>query len=119
VTGTHGLLLVAALAAPPGGIAPADDPLSPPPFVSPDLVQAIQTLAPNAPPGAPLIYHPDHGLGWSDAQGWQVFFGVDAQDMALKFQVYQSLVLSLTGRNIYPAFISVEHPDAPFYRMAE
>jgi cell division protein FtsQ len=114
-----GLILVSALAAPPSGPAVSDDPLSPPPYVSPDLVKAIQTLAPSAPPGSPLIYHPQHGLGWNDAQGWQVFFGTESQDMTLKLQVYQSLVISLTERNIYPAFISIEHTDAPYYRMAE
>lgn len=114
-----GLILVGALATPPSGQAPTDDPLAPPPFIAPDLVKAIQILAPSAPPGSALIYHPTHGLGWNDNQGWQVFFGSDAQDIALKLQVYQSLVISLTQRNIYPAFISIEHADAPYYRMAE
>ncbi len=114
-----GLILVSASAAPPSGSAVSDDPLSPLPFVAPDLVKAIQTLSASAPPGSPLIYHPEHGLGWNDNQGWQVFFGIESQDMTLKLQVYQSLVISLTERNIYPAFISIEHTDAPYYRMAE
>jgi hypothetical protein len=114
-----GLILVRALSAPPNGPAALDDPLSPPPYVSADVVQAIQTLAPAAPPGSTLIYDGRHGLGWNDARGWEVFFGLESQDMALKLQVYQALVDSLMQRNLYPAFISVVHVDAPYYRMAE
>lgn len=114
-----GLILVSALAAPPGGLAPLDDPFSPPPYLAPDIVKAIQVLALNVPPGSVLIYDPRHGLGWNDSRGWQAFFGIESQAMSLKLQVYQSLVDWLMSRNIYPAFISVVHADAPYYRMAE
>ncbi|HEY2979850.1 MAG TPA: FtsQ-type POTRA domain-containing protein, partial [Anaerolineales bacterium] len=85
-----GLILVGALAAPPSGPASGADPFAPPPYVSPDLVKAIQVLAPTAPPGSPLIYDPHNGLGWADERGWQVFFGIESQDMTLKLRVYQS-----------------------------
>ncbi len=43
-----------------------------------------------------MVYDPQNGLGWTDTRGWQVSFGSNAKDMALKLQVYQSLVNSLT-----------------------
>jgi hypothetical protein len=94
-----------------------DDPFAPPPYMSREMVDAILLLAPNVPQGAVMMYDPQNGLGWTDSRGWQAFFGTDPSDMALKFRVYQSLVDSLTARGIYPTIISVEYPDAPFYRM--
>ncbi len=113
------LILAAALAAPAPGLPSGDDPLSPVPYVSAGLIKAIETLAPIVPAGSTLIYDPGHGLGWSDSRGWQVFFGSDVQDMSLKLQVYQALVNSLTQRGIYPAFISIQYANAPYYRMSQ
>jgi len=114
-----GLIQVMALAAPAAGQPSTNDPLSPVPFISAEMVKAVKTLAPNAPAGTPILYDPRNGLGWADNRGWQVFFGSDAQDTALKLQVYQSLVNSLAQRGTYPVFISVQYPNAPFYRMSQ
>jgi hypothetical protein len=54
-----------------------------------------------------------------DSRGWQAYFGADPKDVALKLRIYQSLVDSLAARGIYPAFISVVHADAPYYRMEQ
>lgn len=104
---------------PPTGIAPADDPLSPPPYISRETVDAILALAPSLPTGVSMIYDPRHGLGWNDSRGWQAFFGTGAEDMPLKARVYQSLVDSLVARGVYPEFISVEYVDAPYYRTVQ
>lgn len=112
------LVSVAALAAPAPGLPSANDPLAPLPFLSPDMIKAIQTLAPSLPAGVTMIFDPRYGLGWTDSRGWQVFFGSDAKDAALKLKVYQALVASLTQRGIYPALISVQYADAPYYRMS-
>jgi hypothetical protein len=66
-----------------------------------------------------MTYDPQDGLGWTDSRGWKVYFGTNAKDMPLKVRVYQSLVDSLMARGLYPAFISVAYPDAPYYRMAQ
>ncbi len=117
---TENVIPVAALASPPAaGTATQIDPLSPVPFISPDLVKAIQTLAPQVPSGAVIEYEPKYGLGWADNRGWKVFFGNSTKDMALKLQVYQSLVDSLTQKGIFPAFISVQYANAPYYRMSQ
>ncbi len=113
------LISVVASAPPPPGQASADDPLSPIPYISADMVKAIETLAPQVPPGTPISYDPHYGLGWTDSRGWRVFFGNEAKDMSLKLEIYQALIASLTQRGIYPALISVQYPDAPFYRMSQ
>ncbi len=114
-----GLIPVVALAAPPGGSPSPDDPYSPPPYVAPDLVKAVLTLAPNVPPGSSLIYDPLNGLGWTDSRGWQVYFGKNPKDMVTKLRVYQALVDSLSARGLSPIFISVVHAEAPYYRMVK
>ncbi len=116
-----GLIAVAALATPPAPSAAAApvDPLSPAPFISPELVKAIQTIAPDVPAGTVMEYDPQYGLGWTDSRGWKVFFGSDAKDMALKLQVYKSLVDSLAQKGIQPTFISVQYANAPYYRTGQ
>lgn len=86
-------------------------------FIAPETVLAIQSLQPYVPAGAMMIYEPEYGLGWDDPRGWQVFFGITGRDIPLKLQVYQTIVDTLSQRGIVPALISVEYPDAPFYRM--
>ena len=113
------LIQVNALAAPPSGLPVVNDPLSPLPYLSAELVKAIETLAPKVPAGTTMIYDPQNGLGWSDSRGWKVTFGGDPQDMALKLQVYQSLVASLSQKGVTPVFISVQYVNAPYYRMSQ
>ncbi len=112
-----GLILVTGLTAPPAGVPSMDDPLSPPPYMSVELVSAIQMLAPSAPAGTTITYDADNGLGWTDSRGWRVFFGSNPKDMVLKVRVYQTLVNSVTARGLYPVFIDVARVDAPYYRM--
>lgn len=114
-----GLVAVAALAAPPAATPTVSDPLSPAPFISPDLVQAIRTIAPDVPQGTVMEYDPKYGLGWSDARGWKVFFGYTAKDMPVKLQVYKSLVDSLAQQGIQPTFISIQYANAPYYRISQ
>jgi hypothetical protein len=113
------LIPVAALAAPPAGSPAVNDPLSPLPYLSADMVKAIETLAPSVPAGTSIVYDPKDGLGWADARGWRVTFGYDAKEMAVKLKVYQSLIDSLTQQGITPVFISVEFANAPYYRMSQ
>jgi hypothetical protein len=64
-----------------------------------------------------LVYDSEHGLGWNDPNGWEVFFGAEDQDMEMKLMVYQALVDRLQSEGIQPALISVEYVHAPYYRM--
>jgi hypothetical protein len=113
------LIPVAAYAAAPAGTPTASDPLSPVPYVSPELVKAIQTIAPAVPQGSAVEYDPKYGLGWADSRGWKVYFGTTVDDMALKLQVYKSLVDQLMQKGIHPAFISVQYANAPYYRISQ
>ncbi len=82
-----------------------------------DLVKAILALAARMPADTQLAYDSEHGLGWDDPKGWEVYFGADDQDMAMKLEVYQALVAHLESEGIQPALISVEYVHAPYYRM--
>ncbi|MCQ3937903.1 MAG: hypothetical protein DPW18_12755 [Chloroflexi bacterium] len=115
----EGLVVVNGLDAPPAGIAVTDDPLSPPPFITKELVDAIIALSPLVPANTTMTYSAADGLGWTDPRGWRVAFGTSAHDMPLKIRVYLALVDTLTASSKVPEFISVVHPDGPFYRMAE
>jgi cell division protein FtsQ len=84
-----------------------------------DAVSALQAIAPYVPPGSALIYDRAYGLGWTDARGWQAYFGQTTSDLSLKLSMYQTLVDNLASRGIQPTLISVEYPDAPFYRAAQ
>ncbi len=117
--GADKLISVNALASPPHGQPSASDPLSPTPYVSEDMVKAIQILAPDVPSNATLTYDPRYGLGWSDSRGWQAYFGSDSKDMNMRLLVYQSLVNSLLQRGIYPIFINVQYSNAPYYRLSQ
>jgi cell division septal protein FtsQ len=114
-----GLISVTAVAAPPteGNVSP--DSLTPAPFISSEMVQAIKGLAGHVPPGMTILYDPGFGFGWTDPRGWRVYFGTKANDVELKMRVYESMVNSLTQRGIRPALINVTYPTAPYYRMSE
>jgi len=113
-----GLISVVALSAPPveGG---GSDPLTPAPFISVEMVEALRRLAGHVPPGASILYEKGYGFGWNDPRGWRVHFGTSASDIELKIRVYESMVDSLSQRGIRPALINVMYPTAPYYRMSQ
>jgi hypothetical protein len=85
--------------------------------LSPELVSAILALGNKMPTDTLLVYDSEHGLGWNDPNGWEVFFGAEDQDMEMKLSVYQTLVERLQSEGIQPQIISVEYVHAPYYRM--
>jgi hypothetical protein len=91
--------------------------ISPTLKLSADLVSAILALGAKMPADTLLVYDSEHGLGWNDPNGWEVFFGAEDQDMEMKLAVYQALVDRLESEGIQPAMISVEYVHAPYYRM--
>ncbi len=120
----EGLITVSALAPPDSAGTAANqvsgtNPITPSLFIGPDVVSAITTLASRVPQGSSMVYDPHYGLGWADGRGRQVYFGSDASQMALKLEVYQSLVNTLAQKSIDPAFISVQYANAPYYRTSQ
>jgi cell division protein FtsQ len=90
------------------------------PRLEPEFVSAILAVSVQAPKKAHLVYNPEHGLGWEDKRGWQVFFGttgLDPANMDLKLKIYAALVQRLAKKEHKPVLISVEYVHAPFYRM--
>ncbi len=85
--------------------------------LSPKLVSSILALGAKVPVDTLLVYDSEHGLGWNDPNGWEVFFGSEDQDMQMKVSVYESLVERLQNEGIQPELISVEYVHAPYYRM--
>jgi cell division protein FtsQ len=82
-----------------------------------ELVNAILAIAPEAPENTPIVYDSQHGLGWLDPQGFQVYFGNSDENMALKLKVYTKTFKRLKKAGIRPALISVEYVHAPYYRL--
>lgn len=114
-----GLITVTALSAPPIEGIVSSDPLTPAPFLAPDMVKSIQELARHVPPGVSILYDESFGFGWNEPRGWKVYFGTSASDMELKMRVYESMVASLSQRGIQPALVNVTYPTAPYYRLSE
>jgi cell division septal protein FtsQ len=86
-------------------------------IITPEMVQAILTLSHQAPTETDLLYDSEHGLGWRDPQGWQVFFGPNPDNMEVRLTIYQAMVGMFQERNIKPVMISLEYLHAPYYRM--
>jgi len=88
-------------------------------FMQPNLVSGILIMRSQAPEGIELVYDPEHGLGWKDPRGWDVFFGIDAEEIESKLVVYKSIVKKLKKDGIIPVLINIEHVHAPYYRLEQ
>ena len=95
---------------------PEPEPVGAQPFLTPEMVTAVMTLAKYAPEKTPIVYDSQHGFGWHDPRGWDVFFGF-AEEIDIKLLVYAAIVERMLVDGIQPVLISVEHAHAPFYRL--
>jgi cell division protein FtsQ len=86
-------------------------------FISPEMVSVIGRMALKAPKDRPLLYDSEHGLGWTEPSGCQVYFGMDLRDIDQKLLVYQALSDKLLKDGIIPNMISMEFLHAPYYRL--
>jgi hypothetical protein len=82
-----------------------------------DLIKAILVMSEAKPDNTPLIYDQEHGLGWKDSRGWQVYFGTDVDQMEMKIDVYKAIVKRLKKERANPSMISMENVHAPYYRV--
>ena len=82
-----------------------------------ELVEAIEIVSTIAPAGTTLLYDPQHGLGWVDGRGWQVYFGPNPADMPARLSIYAAMIDMFAEKGIQPVFISLEHLHAPYYRL--
>ncbi|MBW8009837.1 MAG: FtsQ-type POTRA domain-containing protein [Chloroflexi bacterium] len=86
-------------------------------LMTPAMVEAVLTMNTFVPQATTLLYDSRHGLGWVDPKGWQVYFGDTPENMPSKLIMYSIVVQALEERGITPVFISLEHLDAPYYRL--
>lgn len=89
------------------------------PMVDPAFVHAIQQLAVIVPQGSQMLYERDNGLGWTDPNGWQVYFGTDSEHIEQKLAEYEQIVAAVLAKNLQPKLISMEFLHAPFYRLEQ
>ena len=85
--------------------------------ISPDALNAIIEMSAIIPAGGSLVYDPISGMGWRDPGGWEVYFGTDLTNIDFKQVEYQTILARLVEMGVTPAMISVEHIDAPYFRM--
>ncbi len=104
------LLLVRALASPAGLPAPNV-------MLEEDIVNGALQVQGLLPELQELSYHPDKGLGYTAAGGWQVWLGSGA-GMADRMLIYEALVGDLARRGIQPLEINVANAHTPFYTVA-
>ena len=83
-----------------------------------EMVLGALLLMERLPDGTSLDFHPVHGLGWTNEQGWQVWMGRgSAAETSEKLAMYDVLVADLNNRAIDIAELNIANPDAPFYRV--
>ena len=87
--------------------------------VDPVVLEAALDLSKIIPAGTALTYSHLNGMGWTDNRGWNVFVGVDLDQIDQKLNVYQAVVNKLSQDGVTPVMISVENLHAPFYRLEQ
>ena len=85
--------------------------------IRPEVLEAALQMNSLLPQGATLLYDSVSGMGWRDPGGWEVYFGNDLSNIQMKLVMYQVILGRLQELGISPEMISVEHVDAPYYRM--
>jgi cell division protein FtsQ len=86
-------------------------------YLTPEFVQAVLTVREVAPDDRPLLYSVEHGLGWKEKKGWDVFLGLDLKDIELKLRMYDAIKKHLKNAGLKPSLVSVEMIHAPYYRL--
>lgn len=101
------------------GSKPASITASSPKLIDPTILSALTRLSKQMPKKTVLAYTNKNGFGWKDPHGWQVFIGNSLDNLDAKILVYKGIVDQLNKNGIQPSMISVEHIDAPYYRLEQ
>ena len=88
-------------------------------MANPAVLDAAHALSQKLPPETVITYRHDNGLGWTDPGGWQVYIGKDLNKLEEKFGMYQSIASYLASQGLQPVLVSVEHLNAPYYRLEQ
>lgn len=84
------------------------------PVIDPEIITAATELKRMMPQVTSWDYDLEHGLGFKDQHGWTAYFG-QGGEMALKVEVYDSLVQKMESDGIVASIVSVENPAAPYF----
>lgn len=85
-----------------------------------DMVKAVLMMNAVLPENTVLIFDVEKGLGWRDHEkGWLVYFGFSMERVDEKLLVYDAIAKELSDFHIEPYLISVEHLQAPYYRLEQ
>ncbi len=81
-----------------------------------EIVFGVLQLHELRPDIASWRYDPARGLGFRNANGWDVWLGVGT-DMQEKWRIYEAIAADLVARGIQPGEVNVVNPDAPYYSV--
>jgi hypothetical protein len=84
--------------------------------ISPLVMTSAVKLGAMLKKNTDLAYSDQDGLGWHDSQGWDVYIGLDLNNMDTKLLMYKAVVAQVKKDGVTPTMISVENPDTPYYR---
>lgn len=84
--------------------------------VDEDIVIGAIQLQELLPEATLLRYDSVKGLGYANAQGWSVWFGV-GRFMQEKVAIYRTISQDLLARGIQAGEVNIVNPDAPFYTV--
>jgi len=84
--------------------------------ISPLVMTSALKLSAMLKKSTPLAYSNTDGLGWHDPGGWDVYIGLDLNNMDTKLLMYKAVVAQIKKDGVTPVLISVENPDTPYYR---
>jgi hypothetical protein len=86
------------------------------PVVNPTLMKTVASLSKHLPEVQSWDFDLDHGLGFVDGNGWQVYFGTSG-DIPMKVRIYRSIAEKLIVDNVQITMVSVEDQSAPYYTV--
>jgi hypothetical protein len=84
--------------------------------VDPIILETAVKLSTMLPMNSELAFSVNEGMGFRD-EDWDVFVGLDLHDMDEKLIVYDAIINRLKKEGVNPSMISVQNPDAPYYRV--
>lgn len=84
--------------------------------ISPMVMSSAIKLGTMLKKNTDLAYSSQDGLGWYDPQGWNVYIGLDLNNMDTKMLMYKAVVNQIKNDGVTPTMISIENPDTPYYR---
>jgi cell division protein FtsQ len=85
--------------------------------IDPKVLTTAIRFSTMLPKGTELTYSQSQGLGWTDPEGWDVFVGMNLDNIDLKMTVYKAIVKRLKDEGIKPVLVSLENVDTPYYRL--